>query len=159
MPKIQCLIERQGPTTVMYNGMRFDFVPNEHGHYVCEVANNGAVKYFLETFAGKLYQEYVEPVAEVVAAGDIAVASVVVVGDEAKPDPVAEVVAEETGAVHDAEPVSDKEAMISKYEAMGTKNDIEAACLEDFGVNLNKSFGLPNLKLQVADMIAKKFEA
>lgn len=158
MPKIQCLIERQGPTTVMYNGMRFDFVPNEHGHYVCEVANNGAVKYFLETFAGKLYQEYVEPVAEVEAAGDIAVATVVVAGDD-EVTPVAEVEDGETGAVQEATPASEKEAMISKYEAMATKNDIEAACLEDFGVNLNKSFGLPNLKLQVADLIAKKFEA
>lgn len=59
--KIQCHIERSGPTTVMYAGVRFDFVENEHGHYVCDVPNPGAASYFIETLTGKFYSKYVEP--------------------------------------------------------------------------------------------------
>lgn len=62
--KIRCLIERAGPTTVMYAGMRFDFIPNKHGHCVCEVNNPGAVEYFLKTLAGYLYETYVPPAEE-----------------------------------------------------------------------------------------------
>lgn len=59
--KIQCLIDRDGVTTASYNGKRFDFIKNEHGHYVCDVANPGAANYFLQTFKGNFYKEYVEP--------------------------------------------------------------------------------------------------
>lgn len=143
--KIRCLIDRQGPTTVQYNGARFDFEPNEHGHYVCDVANPGAVRYFLETFANPLYEVYAEPVAVVEEAK---------AGSILAPSPISD----EASAALAAAALT-KDAMLARYAAMTTKNDIEAACLKDFKVNLNKSFGIPNLKLQVADLIAKKFEA
>lgn len=59
--KIRCLIERAGATTVMYAGKRFDFIPNKHGHSVCDVSNPGAVEYFLKTLAGNFYEEYEAP--------------------------------------------------------------------------------------------------
>lgn len=164
--KIQCLIERSGPTTVQYNGARFDFVQNAHGHYVCDVTNPGAVRYFLETFAGKLYQEYAEPVAEV--AEDAALPTTTISAEMAAALTGAD--APEAANVEDltepksdnAEPVAEvesREAMSARYAAMTTKNELESACFADFGVNLNKQFGVEKLKLQITDLIAKKFEA
>lgn len=59
--KIKCNIKREGTTTVSHAGMRFDFVPNEHGDAVCDIANPGAVQFFLETLGGNMYEKYQEP--------------------------------------------------------------------------------------------------
>jgi hypothetical protein len=58
--KIQCLIEREGVTSVNYAGFRYDFVRNKNGHYVCEVNNPGAVAFFNGFMGGTWYREYTE---------------------------------------------------------------------------------------------------
>lgn len=52
------MIEREGPTTVMYAGVRYDFVQNRNGDKVCDVNSPGAVAYFIETLMGNYYQQY-----------------------------------------------------------------------------------------------------
>lgn len=56
--KIQCMIKREGPTTVQHAGIRYDFVANERGDYVCDVVNGGAATHFLSLMGGQLYRNY-----------------------------------------------------------------------------------------------------
>lgn len=44
---IQCLIQRDGPTEVVYDGFKYRFVKNDLGHLVCNVLNADHVKRFL----------------------------------------------------------------------------------------------------------------
>ena len=128
--KIQCLIERDGVTTVMYNGVRMDFVPNKHGDYICDVCNPGAVDYLLNTFAGKFYREYEASIEA----------------------PVVEQTAD------DETPMSDKQAAKEFYQSLTNKEDVEKYCLQDFKVNISRRFSLENMKEQIFTIIDKEAE-
>lgn len=162
--KIHCLIDRQGPTTVMYNGVRFDFVANEHGDCVCEVANPGASAYFLETFAGKYYQEYVEPVAVVVGQLIQVPTSFVDAGvdDEHMNGDVIPVFADdlETGdSIEPESPPLSAEDYAAKYAAIDDKDELVAAFHADWGVTLSKKYNLDNMRAQAQDYINAHKEA
>lgn len=145
--KIQCLIERDGVTTVMYNGVRMDFVPNKHGDYICDVCNPGAVDYLLNTFAGKFYREYEAPVDEGFYQDHEGVADE---GFYQAP------IVEQT--VDTEKPMSDNQAAKEFYQSLTNKEDVEKYCLQDFEVNLSRRFSLENMKEQVFAIIDKEYE-
>ncbi len=120
---IQCLIKRDGVTSVQYCGKRFDFAPNEHGHYVCEVANPGAVNFFMSTFGGQMYGKYVAP--------------------ETKKRPLS------------IEPTVEGLGLREKYGAIDDKDEIESECFKDFQVNLDKRYGIENMRKRVFDLIGE----
>jgi hypothetical protein len=125
--KIQCLIDRDGVTSVNYAGFRYDFVRNKKGHYVCEVNNPGAVAFFNGFMGGTWYREYIEePELKL----------------EEKVEP--EVLEDETGGDEDLK---------SKYETFTKKADIQEACLEDFGVELDPRLSLDRMKKKVFSLI------
>ena len=144
--KIQCLIERDGVTTVMYNGIRMDFVPNKHGAYVCDVCNPGAVDYLLNTFGGKFYREYEEPVVGPVE--EPVVEQIV--------EPIVEPIVEQTADTET--PMSDKQAAKEFYQSLTNKEDVEKHCLQDFEVNISRRFSLENMKEQIFTIIDKEAE-
>ena len=125
---IQCTIERDGVTSVGFNGFTYHFEPNKHGHYVCTVSNYDAERYFLETFSGRFYNKYVEPV------------------EPPKEDLV------ESGKE------KAKDLMKQWYSEMETKDDVEAECFADFGVDLSKKYSLKNMKEQVYTLIDNKYK-
>jgi len=145
--KIQCLIDRDGVTTVMYNGIRMDFEKNEHGDYVCDVCNPGSVDYLLKTFGGRFYREYVEPVmptSPFVMPTSPLETMLFNAGDTSATEPVAE--------------QTDRQSAKEFYQSLTEKEDVERYCLQDFGVNLSRRFSLENMKEQVFAIIDKEYE-
>jgi DNA invertase Pin-like site-specific DNA recombinase len=56
MSMMECLIKRDGPTSVQVGGFKYTFEKNKHGHSVCDVVNEGARSYFLSLTT--LYRDY-----------------------------------------------------------------------------------------------------
>jgi hypothetical protein len=54
---IQCLIERDGDTTVTRGGVNYVFRQNKQGHAICEVQNDDHAKLFLR-MGPKIYRPY-----------------------------------------------------------------------------------------------------
>jgi hypothetical protein len=54
---VECLIEREGDTTVIVGGMTYLFKKNEQGHSVCDVVNRGHYNAFVGKM-GRLYRAY-----------------------------------------------------------------------------------------------------
>jgi hypothetical protein len=59
---VQCLIERDGPTEMVLEGVRYLFARNECGHYVCNVQRNDHRKYLCSLGTFKIYQAEKLPV-------------------------------------------------------------------------------------------------
>ena len=53
---IECLIEREGSTTVMVAGFTYEFVPNAAGHRVCDVLSSDHQGWFLSL--PRFYRKY-----------------------------------------------------------------------------------------------------
>lgn len=60
---IQCLIEREGDTTLSLGTMHYTFSRNEHGHSVCEIVNTG---HYNQIIKSGYYVPYDKPETEVV---------------------------------------------------------------------------------------------
>lgn len=64
MPLIECLIEREGPTTINDGGFTFTFEENDAGHKVANVLSDGTADRLLSFKWFRLYnpaEDYAEP--------------------------------------------------------------------------------------------------
>lgn len=64
MPLIECLIEREGPTTINDGGFTFTFKENDAGHKVANVLSDGTADRLLSFKWFRLYdpaEDYAEP--------------------------------------------------------------------------------------------------
>lgn len=48
-PLLQCLIQREGATTVSIGGVTYRFTPNAAGHSICHVSNPAHNKFLLKS--------------------------------------------------------------------------------------------------------------
>jgi hypothetical protein len=145
--KVRCLI-RDSVTTVTVLDVRLDFVPNEHGHAVCDVASDDVLRYLLGFMSGQAYVAYKEPVKPEIETEESVAGMLGEQDKEPEPTP--------------SNVDGSKQEMIDKYSAISGpngKDEIEKECLEDFGVDLNKTYSLKNLKKQVFELIDKKYGA
>jgi len=60
MALIECLIDRDGPTTINDGGFKFVFKENEAGHCVCDVLAGGVVRRLLSFSWFRKYQPDVD---------------------------------------------------------------------------------------------------
>lgn len=56
MPILECLIERDGPTTINDGGFKFVFEKNEEGRAVCNVLSEGTARRLLNFEWFQLYE-------------------------------------------------------------------------------------------------------
>jgi hypothetical protein len=153
--KIQCLIEREGVTSITHAGHRFDFVPNKKGDYVCEISNPGTVAYLMGFMGGTWYREYIEEL-EIEDNEDIITSGFINL-----PDGFIEKDFIETKDITTDTPSKEnldtdtleKTDMKAKYESFTKKADIQKACLEDFKVELDPRLSLDRMKKKVFSLI------
>lgn len=166
--KIRCLL-RESVTSQAIDGFRYDFVPNKHGHYVCNVQNPHH-RALLLGMGKQCYQEYEEPPVETTS--DL-------VEKPANPEGGGKTEAElETGgvifndqdfgatAINPAGPKPEidfisleeqvKQAM-TYYEGLGTKQELEAAVKESFpGVDFDLRKTRETLNAEVRELVTEK---
>ena len=144
---IRCLI-RDSVTTIVILGVRLDFVPNQHGHAVCNVVSEDVAKYLLNFRGGQDYVKYEGP--EGVSEKN-ELAEPPEAGFPLKPT-------EGDGEKEFVEPGEQdnsalKQELIDKYNAIDEKDEMEAECLKDFQFDLNKRYSVKNMRGQVFKLI------